>query len=46
MATPFRVMVDSFHFYHNAAQLLCVVSSGITSLKNAFYNQQGPVLWK
>ncbi|KAL5971784.1 28S rRNA cytosine-C 5 methyltransferase [Taenia solium] len=33
-------MVGSSHFYHDAARLLCVVSSRTTSLKNAFYNQQ------
>ncbi|KAL5104742.1 hypothetical protein TcWFU_008024 [Taenia crassiceps] len=35
-------MVGSSRFYHDAARLLCVVSSRTTSLKNAFYDQQGP----
>nr|CDS24047.1 methyltransferase nsun5 [Echinococcus granulosus] len=40
--SPLRRMVGASHLYHDAARLLCVVSSRTTSLKSAFYNQDGP----
>ncbi|CDS36621.1 methyltransferase nsun5 [Echinococcus multilocularis] len=40
--SPLRRMMGASHLYHDAARLLCVVSSRTTSLKNAFYNQDGP----